>query len=195
MSYEDYLEMKKTQNVNENLARKEERKVDANEFANVKNKVTVEEDFLVMGGAKAKRNRKKEDAVASKPAVELRFRVAGPDDEQGRGRGGRGEGRGGRGEGRGGRGEGRVGRGEGRGGRGEGRVGRGEGRGGRGEGRGGRGEGRGGRGEGRGGRGEGRGGRGGRGEGRGGRGEGRGRGRGGRSEVNFLDQSAFPTLG
>ena len=142
MSYEEYLAKKKEEEAqNEALKPKSERQVDAGEFANLKPKAKDgEEDFLVMGGGKAKRNRKKDsDDQEDGPKVELGFRVAGP-DSGGRGRG-RGRGRGGDRRGGGGRGEGGRGgrgRGEGRGrGRGEGR-GRGGGRGG-GRGRGGRG--------------------------------------------------------
>jgi plasminogen activator inhibitor 1 RNA-binding protein len=118
-----------------------EREVE-NEFAGKTAAMKVEEDFLVMKGAKQKKMKKKN--VEKAGAVELGFRVAKPSAGEDRD-GGRGEGRGGRG----GRGEGRGGRGEGRGGRGEGRGGRGEGRGGRSDGRGARG-GRGGRGRGEG---------------------------------------------
>jgi len=148
------------------------------DFKELKAWTIEEKDFLVMGGAKQKKNKKKKDA--QKKTVDVGFRVAKPNVDSDRGdrgdrdRGGRGDrDRGGRGDrDRGGRGD------RDRGGRGD------RDRGGRG-GRGGRG--RGGRGEGRGGRGEGRGGRDARGRGRGG-------GRGQSSGINVQDETAFPSL-
>lgn len=120
MSYEEYLASKQ-QPDNEAFAPVKEREV-TNEFANLKPKVSDEEDFLVMGGGKQKKARAKKD---EKQTVETSFRVtpnAGDRDSgrgRGRGRGVRGSGRGGR---PGGRGGGRSGpRGSSRGERGSGR--------------------------------------------------------------------------
>jgi plasminogen activator inhibitor 1 RNA-binding protein len=140
LSYEEYLERKKQQQAESALfAPVQERQVE-NEFANLKPKEAVKEDFFVMGGGKQKKVKNKTKEVQ---AVEVGFRVE--PNVGGRGRGG-GRGRSGdrewRDSGRGG-GE-RGGRGTGRGGgRGGGRSdsGRGGGRSdsGRGRGRGGRG--------------------------------------------------------
>lgn len=87
------------------------------EFKGVSAATKVETDFLVMGGAKQKKNKKKKDG--EKKTVEVGFRVANPNSGRGdrdhdRDRGGRG-GRGGRGRGGGRDGRGRDGRGRGRG--------------------------------------------------------------------------------
>ncbi|EEC43182.1 predicted protein [Phaeodactylum tricornutum CCAP 1055/1] len=168
MTYEEFLAAKAASS-SELLKPTKEREV-ANEFTKVAAKVSEEEDFMVMGSGKARRNKQQNKAVKTlTPAFRVESGTVETDGHGGRGRNGRGEGRGSRG-----------GRREGRGGRGEGPGRRGEGRGGRGEGRGGRGEGRDGRGEGRSGR------------GRGLRGSGRGGGRD--QQVNVLDTSAFPSL-
>ena len=216
VAYEDYIAMKKEQEQSENLKPVKVREVQ-NEFAHVKEKSAVEEDFLVMGGGKEKRVKKQKEKSALELDVGFRSGGEGGSNFRGGGRG-RGRGRGGRfdDERNGGRRSWRGGRddrdGGGRGGRGD-RDGDyyGGGRGGRGDrddryggGYGFSGDGNeqdrgrhefrgdrdGGDGEGRG-----RGGRG-RGRGRGFRGEGRGRGRGrGSGGLNVNDEHDFPSLG
>lgn len=107
MTYAEYMASK---------GKKEEtvREVE-NEFKGLSAAAKVEEDFLVMGGAKQKKTKKKKDG--DKKTVDVGFRVAKPnaggDDRDRGGRGGRGRGDRDRG-GRGGRGS-RDGRGKGRG--------------------------------------------------------------------------------
>jgi plasminogen activator inhibitor 1 RNA-binding protein len=128
MTLEEYLQSKlKTDN--DLLKPKAARSVESSEFSNIAPKVSVEENFLMMGGG-AKNTRKKESSAKEKEdeklKLDLGFRVGGQssdrrDGDRYEGRGGRGGGedrRGGRGGGedrRGGRWEDR--RGGGRGGR------------------------------------------------------------------------------
>jgi DNA-binding protein H-NS len=197
MSYEEYLESKKQQSDNPLLAPVQERQLDASEFANVKAKVSVTEDFLVMGGKTegGKSKKKSKEKVVQK--IDTGFRVQSGSSEGGRGRG-RGGGRFGDREGGGRYGDREGGRFGDREGGGRGRYGDrdGEGGGGRGRGRYGDRDGEGGGGRGRYGDrdGEGRGRGGGRGRGRGARGPGRGGDGGGRSSVNTMDPNAFPAL-
>lgn len=129
MTLEEYLQSKlKTDN--ELLKPKAARSVESSEFAGLAPKVSVEENFLVMGGG-AKNTRKKESAKEKedeKTKLDLGFRVGGHSSD--RRDGDRREGRGGRGgDGeyrRGGRGDDRRGGRDGRGRRGGG-LGRGRG--------------------------------------------------------------------
>jgi len=142
LSYEEYIKTK-VRPESSAFAPKEERSL-SNDFANVSAKVVVQEDFLVMGGAKQK---KKRDKTKDKDkSIQVGFRVA----PSGANTGERGDRRDGRGRGRGGRGgrgrSERDGGGRGRSERDGGGRGRGRGRGdrdGAGRGRGGRGRGRG----------------------------------------------------
>jgi hypothetical protein len=130
MTYEEFLEAKKS-NQSALLAPTKERTVDVSEFANVKPKVAHEEDFLVLGQGKAKRNRQKADKKID-ISKEIRMQVksvSSSDNDGGRGRG-RGYRDGGRGRGdRDGGREGGRGRGEREGGRGRGEREGGRGRG------------------------------------------------------------------
>jgi plasminogen activator inhibitor 1 RNA-binding protein len=117
MTLEEYLQSKLKID-NELLKPKAARSVESSEFAGLAPKVTVEENFLVMG-AGAKTSRKKEatkEKDDDKTKLDLGFRVGGynsdrRDGDRREGRGGRGSGEDRR-EGRGGRG-GRDGRGSG----------------------------------------------------------------------------------
>lgn len=135
MTMDEYLAAKSAAAAGESVfgSKKEEKKMEENEFAGKAAHVAVEGDFLVMGAGKKIRKRAEKKEVQK---LDVNFRVASADDRPrddgergGRGRGGRGRGEGGRGEG----GRGRGGRGRGEGGRGRGEGGRGRGdRGGRG---------------------------------------------------------------
>ena len=165
LSYDEYMKIKARPD-NEMFAPPKEREVE-NEFANLKPAVAVEEDFLVMGGAKG--NKKKGVRNVEKKTIEVGFRVADPNataDTRSRGDGdNRRSGRGG------GRGGGRSDRSSGRGDRSSGRGDRSSGRGDRSSGRG---------------RGGGR--------GRGPRGSGRGGGSQKENAMNINDSDAFPSL-
>lgn len=116
LTYEEFMSVKANPD-NEAFAPVKEREV-SNEFSGMKvSKVVNDEEFMVMGGGKQKKNKQKNNA--NKRSITPDFRVASGDDMQRSGRGGRG--RGGRdgGRGRGGRGgSGRGGHGGRSGGRG-----------------------------------------------------------------------------
>lgn len=107
ISLKDYLNTKKTTD-SPFFAPKEEKALDSNEFSGATAHVAVEEDFLVMGSAKALR--KKGGEKKKSTLIDLGFRTAKPNEDR---RSNDGDRNGGRGDRRGGRG-----RGGGRGGRG-----------------------------------------------------------------------------
>lgn len=104
LSYEEYMAQKAEQQ-SDNLKPIEVREVE-NEFGTVKAKEAVEEDFLVMGGGKAKKTKKQKEKEAV--SIDVGFRAAGEGGSNFREGGGRGRGRGRGRDSEGGRGRGRY---------------------------------------------------------------------------------------